>query len=184
MELFLPSLLLFLIAVIVIAFLLPRMSPLIIVLLSAGLLGVGVYHHFNLFWDDYKQSTWQDQLRVFAPGIMLILIVLYVLYALLTVFTGGQVPVPSMPNVELPSAETATNVVTETINNALQAVMPTNNGRKNNAGNGNTGNNTGGETNRRNGNGSGNGNTSANESANKNKNKNGNNVTRSFLATI
>jgi hypothetical protein len=182
MELFLPSLLLFLIAVIVIAFLLPRMSPLIIVLLSAGLLGVGVYHHFNLFWDDYKQSTWQDQLRAFAPGIMLILIVLYVLYALLTVFTGGQVPVPSLPSVELPSAETATNVVTETINNALQAVMPANNGRKNNGGN--TGNNAGGETNRRNGNGSGNGNTSANESANKNKNKNGNNVTRSFLATI
>ena len=182
MELFLPSLLFFLIAIIATAFLLPRMSPLIIVLLSAGLLGVGVYHHFNLFWDDYKQSTWQEQLRVFAPGIMLILVVLYVLYALLTVFTGGKVPVPSMPNVELPSAETATNVVTETINNALQAVMPTNNGRKNNGGNtvNNTGNNAGGETNRRNGNG----NTANNESANKNKNKNGNNLTRSFLATI
>ena len=78
MELFLPSLLLFLIAIIAVAFFLPRMSPLIIVLLSAGLLGVGVYHHFNLFWDDYKQSTWQEQLRVFAPGIMLILVVLYV----------------------------------------------------------------------------------------------------------
>jgi len=182
MELFLPSLLLFLIAVIVIAFLLPRMSPLIIVLLSAGLLGVGIYHHFNIFWDDYKQSTWQDQLRAFAPGIMLILIILYVLYALLTVFTGGQVPVPSMPNVELPSAETATNVVTETINNALQAVMPANNGRKNNGNGGNTGNIVGNETNRRNGNGNNVGN--ANESANKNKNKNGNNVTRSFLATI
>jgi hypothetical protein len=172
MELFLPSLLLFLIAIIVVAFLLPRMSPLIIVLLSAGLLGVGVYHHFNLFWDDYKQSTWQEQLRVFAPGIMLILIVLYVLYALLTVFTGGQVPVPPMPNIELPSAESATNVVTETINNALQAVMP-NNTRKNN---------TTGQVNRRNNNGGENGNR-GNEN-NKNKNKSENNLTRSFLATI
>jgi hypothetical protein len=179
MELFLPSLLLFLIAIIAVAFFLPRMSPLIIVLLSAGLLGVGVYHHFNLFWDDYKQSTWQEQLRVFAPGIMLILVVLYVLYALLTVFTGGQVPVPPMPNIELPSAESATNVVTETINNALQAVMPANNGRKNN----NAGaNNTAGQANRRNNNGGENGNR-GNEN-NRNKNKAENNVTRSFLATI
>ena len=179
MELFLPSLLLFLIAIIAVAFFLPRMSPLIIVLLSAGLLGVGVYHHFNLFWDDYKQSTWQEQLRVFAPGIMLILVVLNVLYALLTVFTGGQVPVPPMPNIELPSAESATNVVTETINNALQAVMPANNGRKNN----NAGaNNTAGQTNRKNNNGGENGNR-GNEN-NRNKNKAENNVTRSFLATI
>jgi hypothetical protein len=178
MELFLPSLLLFLIAIIAVAFFLPRMSPLIIVLLSAGLLGVGVYHHFNLFWDDYKQSTWQEQLRVFAPGIMLILVVLYVLYALLTVFTGGQVPVPSMPSVELPSAETATNVVTETINNALQAVMPNNTRKNNNAG----ANNTAGQANRRNNNGGENGNR-GNEN-NRNKNKAENNVTRSFLATI
>lgn len=179
MELFLPSLLLFLIAIIVVAFLLPRMSPLIIVLLSAGLLGVGVYHHFNLFWDDYKQSTWQEQLRVFAPGIMLILIVLYVLYALLTVFTGGQVPVPPMPNIELPSAESATNVVTETINNALQAVMPNTTRKNNNSG---ATNNTTGQVNRRNNNGGENGNR-GNEN-NKNKNKSENNLTRSFLATI
>lgn len=178
MELFLPSLLLFLIAVIVVAFLLPRMSPLIIVLLSAGLLGVGIYHHFNIFWDEYKQSTWQEQLRVFAPGIMLILIVLYVLYALLTVFTGGQVPVPSMPNVELPSAESATNALTETINNALQTVMPANNNARRNNNTAGT-NNTAGANNR--GNNRGNNETRANEN---NRNKANNNITRSFLATI
>jgi hypothetical protein len=177
MELFLPSLLVFLVAIIILAFLLPRMSPLIIVLMSAGLLGFGIYHHFNLFWDEYRQSTWQEQMRLFAPGIMLGVIILYVLFALLTVFTGGQVPVPSLPNVELPSAESATNAVTETINNALQAIMPdnivkNNVNRGNNQGNQNKGNNQGNLGNQEN-------------QGNQNKrNKQENNITRSFLATI
>lgn len=181
MELFLPSLLVFLVAIIIIAFLLPRMSPLIIVLMSAGLLGFGIYHHFNLFWDEYRQSTWQDQMKLFAPGIMLVIIVLYVLFALLTVFTSGQVPVPTLPNVELPSAESATNAVTETINNALQAIMP-NNTVKNNANRGNNqGNSQGNQGNQNRVNNQGN---QANQGNENKRNKQENNITRSFLATI
>lgn len=157
------------------------MSPLIIVLLSAGLLGFGIYHHFTLFWDEYRQSTWQDQMKLFAPGIMLVVIVLYVLFALLTVFTGGQVPVPSLPNIELPSAESATNAVTETINNALQVIMP-NNTVKNNANRGNNQGNQGnnqGNQNRVNNQGN-----QANQGNENKRNKQENNITRSFLATI
>ena len=83
-------------------------------------------------------------------------------------FTWGQVPVPSIPAVQLPSANTATNAVTSAINNAMKAVLPAsvneNNQKaaplveRNNGNNGNNGNNNG--------------------------KKNNNGVTRSFLATI
>lgn len=177
MEFFLPSLFIFLLAVIVISFVVPRMSPVIIIGMSAVLLGFGVYHHFKLFWDEYKQSTWQDQLRLFAPGIMLTMIIIYVLFSLLMFFTGGSVPVPSMPNVELPSANTATNIVTGAINTMIAPLMPNNNASKpanNNA------------TKPANNNASKPANNNASNQVNNNSkpNSKNNNISRSFLATI
>jgi hypothetical protein len=193
MEFFLPSLFIFLLAVIVISFVVPRMSPMIIIGMSAVLLGFGVYHHFKLFWNEYKQSTWQDQLRLFAPGIMLTVIIIYVLFSLLMFFTGGSVPVPPMPKIELPPANTATNVVTETINNIIAPIMPNNTAKP--------ANNTAkpaNETpappanNRNRANGQGNNQTSRTNNTTQSNNKGntskpnnkGNNVSRSFLATI
>jgi len=167
MEFFLPSLFIFLLAVIVISFIVPRMSPVIIIGMSAVLLGFGVYHHFKLFWDEYKQSTWQDQLRLFAPGIMLTVIIIYVLFSILMFFTGGSVPVPSMPNIELPSADTATNVVTEAINTMIAPLMPAKPVNNNNAAK------------------PANNNNAAKPANNNSKpNSKNNNVSRSFLATI
>lgn len=185
MEFFLPSLFIFLLAVIVISFVVPRMSPMIIIAMSAVLLGFGVYHHFKLFWNEYKQSTWQDQLRLFAPGIMLTVIIIYVLFSLLMFFTGGSVPVPPMPKIELPPANTATNVITETINNIISPIMPNNTSKPINE--------TPALSNNRNkGNGQGNNQTAkvnntiqSNNKGNTSKpNNKGNNVSRSFLATI
>jgi hypothetical protein len=177
MEFFLPSLFIFLLAVIVISFIVPRMSPMIIIGMSAVLLGFGVYNHFKLFWNEYKQSTWQDQLRLFAPGIMLTVIIIYVIFSLLMFFTGGSVPVPSMPKMELPAANTATNVVTEAINNIIAPIMPNNTVKPanepsappaNNRNKANKGNNT----------------TSNNKGNTTKPNNKSNNVSRSFLATI
>jgi hypothetical protein len=194
MEFFLPSLFIFLLAVIVISFVVPRMSPMIIIGMSAVLLGFGVYHHFKLFWNDYKQSTWQDQLRLFAPGIMLTVIIIYVLFSLLMFFTGGSVPVPPMPKVELPPANTATNFVTETINNIISPIMPNNTTPKSNnttrvneastANNKNKGNqgNQGNQANQGNQN-KGNQSKPANQNNTAKANR-GNELSRSFLATI
>jgi hypothetical protein len=190
MEFFLPSLFIFLLAVIVISFVVPRMSPMIIIGMSAVLLGFGVYHHFKLFWNEYKQSTWQDQLRLFAPGIMLTVIIIYVLFSLLMFFTGGSVPVPPMPKIELPPANTATNVVTETINNIIAPIMPNNTAKPANepsappANNRNKANQANGQGNNQ----TSKGNNTAIQSNNKGNttkpNNKGNNVSRSFLATI
>ena len=78
--------------------------------------------HFSMFWDEYKQSTWQQNLKLFAPGIMIAAIVIFVLYGILSFFKGGIVPIPSMPAMEMPSANTATNPVTAAINTVMNTV--------------------------------------------------------------
>jgi len=122
MQLFLPSILIAILAILVVIFLIPRFSPIIIVILAAVLLYVGTTQHLSMFWDEYKQSTWQEGLKLFAPGIMIGAIVIFVLYGILSFFGGGSVPIPSMPTLELPSANTATNPVTAVINTAMNTV--------------------------------------------------------------
>ena len=121
MELFLPSILIFLLAVIVVVVLIPQFSPIIIVSLAIVLLVAGMYNHFTMFWDEYKQSTWQQSLTLFAPGIFIIAIFVYLFFAIGAFFTGGKVPVPVMPELSIPSAETATNALTSSINDTMNA---------------------------------------------------------------
>lgn len=168
MELFLPSLFVFLLAAVVVIVVVPRFSPLIIVSLAIALLVAGTYHHFEVFWNEYRQSTWQDTLKIFAPTLILIAIFVYLLFVILSFFTGGSVPVPSMPNVQMPDAETATNALTAGLNRSISAVTDLTNNISNSVNNviGNNG---------RNANGNGN--------ANRNRNRN-EGPTRSFLATI
>jgi len=122
MQLFLPSVLISILAILVVIFLIPRFSPLIIVILAGVLLYVATTQHLNMFWDEYKQSTWQESLKLFAPGIMIGAIIVFLLYGILSFFSTGAVPIPSMPSTEMPPANTATNPVTAAINTAMNAV--------------------------------------------------------------
>ena len=122
MELFLPSILVAILASLIVIFLIPRLSPILIVIIASILLYVGMTQHFSMFWDEYKQSTWQQNLKLFAPGIMIAAIVIFVLYGILSFFKGGIVPIPSMPAMEMPSANTATNPVTAAINTVMNTV--------------------------------------------------------------
>lgn len=122
MQLFLPSILVLLIAILIVVLVIPRFSPLIIVIISAILLAAGTYHHFTVFMNEYKQSTWQQSLVLFAPGIIITGIILYLFVAIASMFSGGSVPVPSMPAMDLPPASTATNPVTAALNSTMSAV--------------------------------------------------------------
>ena len=133
MELFLPSILIFLLAMVVVMVLIPQFSPIIIVTLAVVLLVAGMYNHFTMFWDEYRQSTWQQTLTLFAPGILIIAIFVYLFFAIGAFFTGGKVPVPVLPEMSIPSAESATNALTSTINdtmNATKSLFGMNNGKK------------------------------------------------------
>jgi hypothetical protein len=122
MQLFFPSVILVIVAFIIIFLVMPKLSPLVIVTISAILLVAGTYNHFVTFWNEYQQSTWQNNLKIFAPGIFIAILLVYIFVVLSSIFTGGSVPVPTLPNVELPSAESATNPVTAAINSTMNGV--------------------------------------------------------------
>jgi hypothetical protein len=176
MELFIPGLLLFLFSIAVSFIFIPRFTPLIIAILAIVFLTKGVYDHYKMFAMEYRLSTWQDGLKIYAPAIMIGAIILFIIYAILAFFTKGAVPIPPIPNVAEANEESITNQVVKSLNNVANTLTNTSNNiissvnNTINKINKNRGNITGALTN--------------NESANKNKNKDGNNLSRSFLETI
>jgi predicted PurR-regulated permease PerM len=116
MELFIPGLSLFFLTIVVTFLIVPRFTPLIIAVLSIIVLVVAIWQHYSMFQDEYRLSTWQESLKVYAPAIMIIAIILFIIYTILSLFTKGAVPSPSVPNISMPSADSATNQVVESLN--------------------------------------------------------------------
>jgi hypothetical protein len=124
MELFLPSVIVLLLAAAVVFFMLPRFGPATLALVSAALLGLGLYQHYTTFGTEYRFSTWQ--FVTFAPYLMigglLLVIAIFLLY---TIPVAGAAAAAAVPNIEIPGisnmppANTSTNVVTSAINNSL-----------------------------------------------------------------
>ncbi len=120
MEFFIPGLLLFVFAVLVAFFIVPTATPLITAVLSLIFLTCGVYQHYELFASEYRQSTWQDGLKIYAPAIMISGIVIFIIYGILGFFTNGSVPIPSLPVVNIP-----VNAMANTINDAKESITNT-----------------------------------------------------------
>jgi predicted PurR-regulated permease PerM len=137
MEFFIPGLLLFLLFLLIAFFLVPKATPMITAILSIIFLTYGVHEHYRLFATEYRLSTWQDSLKIYAPALMIAAIIVFIIYFMLSLFTGGSVPVPSMPNIEIPTMEDITTNISNTFNNATNAIsnglnFNTNTNRNNN----------------------------------------------------
>ena len=126
MEFFIPGLLIFLVAICLSFALSPRVTPLIAAILSIGFLTFGVYEHYKMFASEYRLSTWQDGLKIYAPAIMICATLIFIIYAIFAFFTNGTVPVPKMPNITAPSENTITNTVMESVNGILNSLTPNN----------------------------------------------------------
>jgi hypothetical protein len=174
MEFFIPGLLIFLVSILVTFLVAPRFTPLVAALLSIGFLTFGVYDHYKMFASEYRLSTWQQSLKIYAPAIMIGAIIIFIIYGILAFFTKGAVPIPSIPNITEPNENSTTGQIINSINKIGNAI--TNNKNTNVV---NSINNT---INKVNNNRymSGNNNRQNNEG---NK-KNNNNLSRSFLETI
>lgn len=135
MEFFIPGLLLFLVSILVVFFIVPRFTPLIVAILSIAFLSYGVYDHYLLFASEYRLSTWQESLKGYAPAIMIITILLYIIYTILAFFTNGSVPVPAAPNIVQPNESSVTNQITKSLNKVAN-VFTGNNTNNRNAKNG------------------------------------------------
>jgi hypothetical protein len=75
-----------------------------------------------MFAAEYRLSSWQDSLKIYAPALMIGAIIIFIIYSIISIFSKGQVPVPQVPVVNMPPANTATNKVTETINNTTESL--------------------------------------------------------------
>jgi hypothetical protein len=177
MEFFIPSLLIFLLSVAVSFILAPRLTPLIIAVLSIVLLSYGVYTHYTMFASEYRLSTWPEKMKIYAPAIMIGAIIIFIIYAILAFFTKGAVPVPPIPNITLPTPSTITDSIVDSLNTVANSLTNKSNNvlaninksiDKVNANRTNLLNSIMGNT----------------RTENKNKNKNENNLSRSFLETI
>ena len=142
MQFFLPSVLVLLAAAAVVFFVLPRWGPFVLAIISALLLIMGVYNHSSTFASEYRLATWHLGLLSYAPYIMvsglLIVIAIYLVFLLPTSASAdtSSSNVSSLPTIaEMPSANTATNGITGTINRALNtAANVVSNNKKNNGG--------------------------------------------------
>ena len=125
MEFFIPGVCLFLVAIIISALVVPNLSPIIIAVLSVLFLTFGVYSHYKMFNSEYRLSTWQDGFKIYAPAIMIFVIILFTMYGIVALFTGIEVPVPDIPEFELPNTNTITNSVMNAYNTASNTVSQT-----------------------------------------------------------
>jgi hypothetical protein len=177
MEFFIPGLLLFLLAIGFTFAITPRFTPLVVALLSIVFLTYGVYDHYKMFAAEYRLSTWQQSLKIYAPAIMISAIIIFIIYAILSFFTKGLVPVPPIPNITEPGINTATNQVIQSLNKIGNVLTNTKNDILN------TVNNTINKVNNNRTNIMGLINNT-NKENNTTENKKENNLSRSFLETI
>jgi predicted PurR-regulated permease PerM len=141
MEFFIPGAFIFIVSILITYTVLPHLTPIITAILSIVFLTFGVYTHYQLFSSEYRLSTWQEGLKIYAPAVMIIAIILFIIYGMVAMFTGIHVPIPSMPNLEMPSTNSLTGSLMNTYNNVTNSITNTAKNASNSLGNA-LGNNT------------------------------------------
>jgi len=126
MEFFIPGLSIFLLAVVITFVFSPKATPMLAAVLSLLFLSYGVYDHYRMFLPEYRVSTWQQTVKMYSPHIMLGGIIVYVIVSMISFFTGGIVPIPTLPTMEIPEMPAiTTNQMTKSLNTAVNAISNT-----------------------------------------------------------
>lgn len=143
MELFIPSILALVIAAVIVMFVLPRLSSVVLGALALVFVIIAAYQHYNFFYTEYRQSTWQMPLLQYAPYLLLGGLVLFLIFFSINFIgtnTNAQAAAPlvamnaAVERVanQAPTVAGVTNAVTNAANNALKAVgLGANNAAKN-----------------------------------------------------
>jgi len=126
MELFIPGLFVFFVAIAISFAIVPRFTPLLAAILSIVFLVLGVRQHYLMFASEYRLSTWQDSFKIYAPAIMIGAMILFIIYTILALFTTGSVPVPSLPEVTAPTPNTLTDNVMGSLNTVAKSLSTAN----------------------------------------------------------
>jgi len=126
MELFIPGLFVFFVAIAISFAIVPRFTPLLAAILSIVFLVLGVRQHYLMFASEYRLSTWQGSFKIYAPAIMIGAMILFIIYTILALFTTGSVPVPSLPEVTAPTPNTLTDNVMGSLNTVAKSLSTAN----------------------------------------------------------
>jgi hypothetical protein len=108
MELFIPSIAVLLIMGLIVFLIIPRIGAPLLAVLSLLLLSYAVYNHIQLFYPEYRYSTWQDQLKQYASFIIVGVLIIFILLYLGFIFTTQGAS--ALPAAAVPAAN-ATEVV-------------------------------------------------------------------------
>lgn len=105
----------------------PRMSIPLVLFFSMVTLVYVLRNHYYLFYHEYRYSTWQYTLKQYAPYVIVFVLAVFIFTSVgITTYNGQPVIPTTMPEIApLPSASSATNVVTSTINTGLKAASDT-----------------------------------------------------------
>ena len=146
MELFIPSLVVLVVAAVIVFLLLPNLSPYILGILAISFLVAGVYQHYSMFPYEYRTSMISEALKQYSGFIMIGAMIFGLLVVLLWSF--GLAPpaianvIPAMPTLPampamptIPGINAPLNGSNRPANNKgglLGMIAPTNNTKRNN----------------------------------------------------
>ena len=138
MELFIPSLLVIVLAALVCFILLPKMTPYTIGLLSVALFAIGIWQNYKMFPYEYKSSMVLSVLKEHASFVMLLAVILGGMVIVMMIYGKSPpsiaavipeiIPAAILPVAMLP---TNTNATRTNTNNATRS--NTNNATRSNS---------------------------------------------------
>lgn len=79
MELFLPGVIVILLAAFFGFLVLPRLGSTVLAVLSVVALCIVAYHHYSMFASEYRLATWQVGITAYAPWIVLGLLFCFII---------------------------------------------------------------------------------------------------------
>jgi len=145
MEIFVPGLIILIIAGFYVFLVLPRIGPMVLAVVSLLALILAGINHYSMFYNEYKLSTWQYTLAAYTPWVILGFALITMIAAIIFMFTGSEGASKVMNTVStpmeaiqtavgnsvntMPSANSATNPLTAALNTVVANVA----GPKNNS---------------------------------------------------
>ena len=135
MELIFPTMVGIVFAAIVVMFLLPRLSPVVLGVVALVFLVLAARQHYTFFYTEYQQSTWQESIASYSPFLLLGGLVLFLLFFIInfigTSSTAANAPVANMNTAlnkvvnQAPSLEQGMTNIKNTVTNAVTNVVNT-----------------------------------------------------------
>ena len=139
MELFLPGIIILLLAGIFAFLVIPRMGTMVLIVASIVAVVLAGLHHYYMFSSEYTLSTWQNGLAAYAPWVIILLALIFLIGAAQYIFTGSSTVAEQLQTnlatsyANMPSSNTATNPLTSAINTGINSISSVMNKRANNS---------------------------------------------------